>query len=98
MGVGSCFRWHFRSHFRGCLQREKECGHQERYQPILGLVRCSTGNRDCNCSIVELMISAIFILLAVFFNAVCDAVENENFFESIFKNLPRQFWYKRESW
>jgi hypothetical protein len=44
------------------------------------------------------MISAIFILLAAFFNAVMDAVENENFFESIFKNLPKQFWYKRESW
>lgn len=27
-----------------------------------------------------------------------DAVENENISESIFKNLPKQFWYKRESW
>jgi hypothetical protein len=44
------------------------------------------------------MISALFWLLACFFNAVCDAVENENFHESIFKNLPKQFWYKRESW
>jgi|ERR1044072_9366270 hypothetical protein len=44
------------------------------------------------------MISAVFILLAAFFNAVMDAVENENYFESIFKNLPKQFWYKRESW
>lgn len=44
------------------------------------------------------MISAIFILLGAFFNAVMDAVENENYFESIFKNLPKQFWYKRESW
>jgi hypothetical protein len=44
------------------------------------------------------MISAIFIFLAAFFNSVMDAVENENFSESIFKNLPHQFWYKRESW
>lgn len=44
------------------------------------------------------MISAIFIFFAAFFNAVMDAVENENFFESRFKNLPQQFWYKRESW
>lgn len=40
----------------------------------------------------------IFLVLACFFNAVMDAVENENFGESIFKNLPKQFWYKRESW
>lgn len=44
------------------------------------------------------MITAIFILLAAFFNAVMDATENENFYESIFKQLPVQFWYKRESW
>lgn len=44
------------------------------------------------------MISAIFILLAAFFNAVMDAVENENYFESVFRKLPQQFWYKRESW
>jgi hypothetical protein len=44
------------------------------------------------------MITTIFIFLAAFFNAVMDAVENENYFESIFKNLPKQFWYKRESW
>jgi hypothetical protein len=44
------------------------------------------------------MITAIFILLAAFFNAVMDAVENENISESIFKSLPRQFWYKRDSW
>ena len=44
------------------------------------------------------MITALLIFLAAFFNAVCDAVENENYFESIFKNLPQQFWYKRESW
>jgi hypothetical protein len=44
------------------------------------------------------LVSAIFILLAAFFNAVMDAVENENYHESIFRNLPKQFWYKRESW
>lgn len=45
------------------------------------------------------MISAIFIFFAAFFNAVMDAVENEpNFNESIFKNLPKQFWLKTESW
>ena len=44
------------------------------------------------------MITIIFIFLAAFFNAVMDAVENENYFESIFKRLPQQFWYKRESW
>ena len=44
------------------------------------------------------MISLALIFLAAFFNAVMDAVENENYFESIFKKLPKQFWYKRESW
>lgn len=44
------------------------------------------------------MISAIFIFFAAFFNAVMDAVENENYSESIFRKLPQQFWYKRESW
>lgn len=44
------------------------------------------------------MTSAILLLLASFFNAVMDAVENENVSESIFKNLPKQFWHKRESW
>lgn len=44
------------------------------------------------------MISLILVFLAAFFNAVCDAVENENYYESVFKKLPVQFWYKRESW
>jgi hypothetical protein len=44
------------------------------------------------------MITVAFIFLAAFFNAVMDAVENENFYESILKNMPVQFWYKRESW
>jgi hypothetical protein len=44
------------------------------------------------------MTSAALLLFACFFNAVMDAVENENVGESIFRNLPKQFWYKRESW
>lgn len=44
------------------------------------------------------MITAIFIFFAAFFNAIMDVCENENYFESVFKNLPKQFWYKRESW
>ena len=44
------------------------------------------------------MISIILLFLAAFFNAVMDATENENFFESILKHLPQQLWYKRESW
>jgi hypothetical protein len=27
-----------------------------------------------------------------------DAIENENFFESIFSDMDKRFWYKRESW
>lgn len=44
------------------------------------------------------MISALFLILAAFFNACMDAFENENFYESIFKGLNPKFWYKRESW
>lgn len=44
------------------------------------------------------MISLLLIALAAFFNACMDSFENENFFESIFKNLNQKFWYKRESW
>lgn len=43
-------------------------------------------------------LSPALLVLACFFNAVMDATENENISESIFKNLPKQFWYKRESW
>lgn len=43
-------------------------------------------------------LSPALLVLACFFNAVMDCCENENFSESIFKNLPKQFWYKRESW
>lgn len=42
--------------------------------------------------------SIALLLLASFFNAVMDAVENENYHESIFSKMPKQFWYKRESW
>jgi hypothetical protein len=44
------------------------------------------------------VITVALVFIAAFFNAVMDAVENENYFESIFKKLPQQFWYKRESW
>lgn len=44
------------------------------------------------------MIGYLFIALAAFFNACCDAFENENYFESIFKHWEQRFWYKRESW
>lgn len=47
---------------------------------------------------IAILCVAVFIFLAAFFNACMDAFENENFFESIFKNLNRKFWYKRESW
>lgn len=45
-----------------------------------------------------MIVSLICLVLACFFNAVMDACENENIGESIFKNLPKQFWSKRESW
>ena len=44
------------------------------------------------------MISLLFVLFACFFNAIMDAVENENFYESIFSDNDKSFWYKRESW
>lgn len=44
------------------------------------------------------MISLMCILVASFFNAMMDSLENENFFESIFRNKAQHFWYKRESW
>lgn len=44
------------------------------------------------------MISLLFILMASLFNSCMDAWENENYFESIFKNWDQKFWYKRESW
>lgn len=44
------------------------------------------------------MIALFFVLAASFFNACMDAWENENYFESIFKEWDQKFWYKRESW
>lgn len=44
------------------------------------------------------VVTLLFVALAAVFNAVMDATENENFFESVFRNLPQRFWYKRESW
>lgn len=40
----------------------------------------------------------LLIALMAFLNACMDAFENENYFESIFKNFNQRFWYKRESW
>lgn len=45
-----------------------------------------------------IFLTYIFVLLAAFFNAFMDIVENENYHVSIFKNLNQKFWYKRESW
>ena len=42
--------------------------------------------------------SYLFIFFAAFFNACMDAWENENYFESIFKNWNQKKWYKRVSW
>ena len=44
------------------------------------------------------LISYGLVFLASLFNAVMDAVENENISESIFKKWDVRFWYKRESW
>lgn len=44
------------------------------------------------------MISLTLIAAAAIFNALMDAFENENFYESIFKHWNAKFWYKRESW
>jgi len=44
------------------------------------------------------MNSLLLLILAAFFNAVMDAVENENVHTSIFKNWDPRFWHKRESW
>lgn len=42
--------------------------------------------------------SALYIILAAILNAFMDRVENENFYESIFRNWNEKFWYKRVSW
>lgn len=38
------------------------------------------------------------IIIAAFSNAFMDTVENENFYESIFRDFDERFWYKRTSW
>ncbi len=40
----------------------------------------------------------LLIAAMAFLSACMDAFENENFFESIFKECNQRFWYKRESW
>ena len=42
--------------------------------------------------------SLIFVTIAAILNAVMDILENEHYFDSIFKNKNQKFWYKRESW
>ena len=44
------------------------------------------------------MLSALFLFIASALNAVMDALENENFYESIFSDMDETFWYKRKSW
>ena len=44
------------------------------------------------------IVSSIFVILAAFFNACMDILENENFFRSKFSTKNQKFWYKRESW
>lgn len=44
------------------------------------------------------ILSHIFVMIAAMFNAAMDRVENENFDQSIFRNMNKNFWYKRESW
>lgn len=42
--------------------------------------------------------SALYIVIAAILNAFMDRIENENFYESIFRDWPERFWYKRTSW
>lgn len=53
------------------------------------------GNTIC---MVTVLITILLIVVAAFFNAVMDIVENENFSNSRFANCNPKFWYKRESW
>lgn len=40
----------------------------------------------------------ILIAAMAFLSACMDAWENENYFESVFREWNQRFWYKRESW
>lgn len=42
--------------------------------------------------------SALYLIIAAILNAFMDRIENENFYESIFRNRSERFWYKRTSW
>ncbi|MGN6438390.1 MAG: hypothetical protein ACTHMM_17740 [Agriterribacter sp.] len=44
------------------------------------------------------MITALFVAIAAMLCALMDRVENENFYESIFRDRNERFWYKRVSW
>lgn len=39
-----------------------------------------------------------FVIVAAICSAVADSVENEHFFDTVFKSRDKSFWYKRESW
>ncbi len=40
----------------------------------------------------------LFITLAAIFNAVMDSIENEHINTTVFKDQPKNFWSKRDSW
>lgn len=39
-----------------------------------------------------------FIILSAICDAICDSIENEHFYDTIFRNKQKDFWYKRDSW
>lgn len=47
---------------------------------------------------ISTILFSVLIAVAAAFNALCDSIENENFYESVFRNLNEKFWYKRTSW
>ena len=47
---------------------------------------------------IDIFLYILFTSMAGIFWAVCDLVENENFYNSVFRNLNEHFWYKRISW
>lgn len=47
---------------------------------------------------IELLLFLLFTGLAGVFWAICDRVENENFYNSVFRDMNERFWYKRTSW
>lgn len=47
---------------------------------------------------VHLLLFALCIAISAAFNAVMDRIENENFYNSVFRDMNERFWYKRISW